>query len=255
MKKLEGKTAIITGANSGIGRDTAIRFAEEGARVIGIARRADKLDEVKNEIEKNGGCFVSCPGDITDDATAKKAVETAVEQFGTVDILVNCAGILDEVRIVGEVTNEMWDKVIAINLTAPMKMIREALPVMQKQKKGVIVNVGSTAGLNGCIGGAAYTSSKHGLVGLTKNVATTYVDDGIRCNAVCPHGVDTPMMDPKSMEGWSKAGMAATAKGSSRFIRLGQPDEMADIILFFASDDSRYINGVALAADAGLSAV
>lgn len=161
MGILEGKVAVVTGANSGVGRCTAMQLCREGASVVGIARREDALLKVKEEIEKDGGRFEAYAGDITLEENADAVIAYAVKTFGKIDILVNAAGMLDYQYPCGAMESERWDNVVALNLTAPMMTSRKAITHMLEQGNGGnIINVGSTATLNGCVGGAAYTATK-----------------------------------------------------------------------------------------------
>ena len=174
-----------------------------------------------------------------------------MEKFGKIDVLLNNAGILDNFTPLGEVSDELWDRVMNINLTAPMKLSRLVIPIMEKQENGNIINISSLGGLYGSRAGAAYTASKFALTGLTKNIAYMYAEKGIRCNAICPGGVDTEIANDLQPSGF---GMDRVMKGTANNIRSGSGKEIANIALFLASDDSSFINGDTIVADAGWSA-
>lgn len=255
MGRFENKVVVMSGTSSGIGRTTAKMFAAEGAKVVGIARRQNLQMELEAEIAEQGGIFVPYCGDVTKEADVNGVIETAIEKFGRIDILVNDAGDMDYAYLCADVPNETWEHCLAINMTAPMMMIRKALSYMLKQENGGnIVNVGSVASIRGTVSGVAYVASKHGLVGITQNVAYNYANQKIRCNQVCPGGVDTYMCSAEACEKSDPVGFAASSKTNSLMIRMSQPEEIAEAILFLASDASGVINGVILAADSGFTA-
>ena len=254
MGKFEGKVVIITGTSAGVGRATAKKYAAEGAKVIGIARRSNLQETLRQEIEADGGVFVPVVGDVTVEADVDRLIETTVEQFGKIDVLVNNAGTSDLLYMAHNTTNENWDSIIALNLTAPFYTIRKALPYMLEKADGRIVNIGSVASMRGMIGGAAYTASKHGLVGLTKSVAYYYAHQGIRCNLVMPGGVDTSLCSPEiAAINWPD-GFARSNSVCATMIRIAQPEEIADLILYLSSDDATIVNGAIISADAGFTA-
>lgn len=254
MGKFEGKVVIVTGTSAGIGRATAKKYAAEGAKVLGIARRGNLQETLRQEIEAAGGVFIPVVGDVTVETDVDRLVETAVEQFGKIDVLVNNAGTSDRLYMAHNTSNEIWDEIITLNLTAPFLTIRKALPYMLQKSAGNIVNIGSVASIRGLIGGAAYTASKHGLVGLTKSVAYCYARKGIRCNLVMPGGVDTYLCSAEIAAINEPDGFAMSNSVCSTMIRLAQPEEIADLILYLSSDDSTIVNGAIISADAGFTA-
>lgn len=249
--RLKDKVVLLTGASSGMGKDTALLFAQEGAKVVAAARRMQKLEELAKEAKDAPGEVMPLEVDVSKDEDIDHLVNFAMDKYGRIDILVNNAGVLDDFMPVGEVTDQLWDKVIGINLTAPMKLTRKVIPIMEKQEKGNIINISSLGGLYGSRAGAAYTASKFGLTGLTKNTAYMYAEKGIRCNAICPGGVDTEISDHMNP---SEFGLARVMKGTSNNIRSGSGMEIAHIALFLASDESSFINGDTIVADAGWTA-
>ncbi|NLZ49777.1 MAG: glucose 1-dehydrogenase [Clostridiales bacterium] len=248
--KLLGKVAIVTGASAGMGRAIALLFAKEGASVVAVARRKERLDELVEIAKEYEGSILAFQGDVSKKEDNEKMIDFAVEKFGKLDILVNNAGIMDEMMPVGEVEDELWNKVMSVNLNGPFYACRKAVNLMVNQGSGNIINVASIGGLNGCKAGAAYTASKHALLGLTKNIAFMYADKGIRCNSICPGGVSTEI----EVANPSQMGFARAKLGMASMPRFGSADEIATVALFLASDDSSFVNGAAIVADAGWTA-
>ena len=247
--KLEGKVAVVTGSASGIGKAIATLFAKEGASVIISDLNESGAQEVVKEIEKNGGKAKAVVANVTKQEDIDHMIETAVDTFGSFDILVNNAGIMDNMMPADKVTDELWDKVFAINTTSMMRTTRKALSIFLKQEHGVIVNIASAAGLTGSRAGAAYTASKHAVVGLTKNVGFQYATKGVRCNAIAPGGVNTNI--GTTMAEPDEFGMGRAMSGSDNNPRSGEPVEIAQVALFLASDDASFVNGEVIKADAG----
>ncbi|MFB9661780.1 SDR family NAD(P)-dependent oxidoreductase [Glycomyces mayteni] len=241
--RFTGKTVIVTGAGSGIGRATALRLAAEGAAVVAADVNQESLDKLGAEIE-----IRAVAGDLTSAAVIDQVVAAA---GGRIDGLANVAGIMDGFLPAGEVDDATWDRVFGVNLTAPLRLIRAALPVMTASGGGSIVNVSSEAGIRGSAAGAAYTASKHAVVGLTRHVAVVYGKDGIRSNAVAPGGVATNIeATPKSQLGIERL--------QPYFVNAGQPaqpEQLAAAITWLLSDDASNTNGVVLASDGGWNAV
>ena len=250
--KLLGKVAVVTGASSGMGKSIALLYAKEGASVVVVARRKEKLDELV-EISKNyPGKIIAMQGDVSIKEDNERMINLAVENFGRVDILVNNAGVMDEMMPVGEVEDELWQNVMNVNLNGPFYACRKAVNLMVKQGGGNIINVGSIGGLNGCRAGVSYTASKYALLGLTKNIGFMYANKGIRCNITCPGGVDSEIGVGTSHP--SEFGFSRIKLGLGNVPRTGLPEEIATIALFLASDDSSLINGAEIIADAGWTA-
>ncbi|MGW0762374.1 SDR family NAD(P)-dependent oxidoreductase [Streptomyces sp. NPDC002814] len=249
---LDGRSVIVTGAGSGIGRATALAFAAEGARVVVADLNAEGAEAVVKEIEEAGGAAVAVVGDLSEQAVVDRVAETAVERFGGVDVLVNNAGIMDRMSALGEVSDAEWERVIRVNLTAPFLLTRAVLPHMLEAGRGAIVNTASEAGLRGSAAGAAYTASKHGIVGLTKSLAVMYRKQGIRANAIAPGGTRTAIVVDADQ---SAHGPATLGPHFVNLGRLAQPEEQAAAIVFLASDAASNINGVTLPVDDGWAAV
>ncbi len=251
--RLKDKVCIVTGASSGMGRSIALLFAQEGAKVIALARRKERLEEIAKEAEGMAGSILPYAGDLMKDEDIKGVVATALDTYGKVDVLVNNAGVMDNMIPAHEVTDEHWDWIIGMNLTSLMKLSRQVLEPMLEKESGVIINVASVGGLMGCRAGAAYAASKFGVIGYTKNVGFMYAQKGIRCNAICPGAVETEI----GVDGMSKAsefGSSRAMLGMGANPRIGKPEEIATAALFLASDDSSFVNGTTLTADAGWTA-
>ncbi len=252
MGRLENKVAVVTGASSGMGYEIAKLFAKEGASVVVIARRKKRLEDLVAQIEADGGKAIAVPGDVTNAEDVQKAVNTAVQQFGKLDIVVNNAGVLDKMRPVTELDDDLWNAVLDVNLNGPMRFFRAAIPEMEKIGGGVFVTVSSLGGLHGARGGAAYVASKHGVLGLAKNVAFIYADKNIRSNVIAPGSVKTEMH--KDMPLFSEMGHGRCKMGLGANPRVGEPQEIAWLALFLASDEASFINGAVVTADAGWDA-
>jgi NAD(P)-dependent dehydrogenase (short-subunit alcohol dehydrogenase family) len=242
-----GANVVVTGAASGIGRATAIRFAGEGASVTATDGNAEGLATLRDEQPK----ITTVAGDLRDSAFLTDLVDQA-EAAGPVSVLANVAGIMDHFVPAGEVDDELWENVFSVNVTAPLRLCRLLLPRMIARNGGAIVNVASVAGLGGSGAGAAYTSSKHALIGLTKHIAFTYSPQGIRCNAVCPGGVATNI-------GTTAAPTVPWAferhmLGISLNERTAQPDEIAAAISWLASSEASNVNGLIMPVDGGWKA-
>lgn len=249
--RLENKTVILTGASSGVGHAAALLFAREGATVYAVARRAERLDALAKEAEANGsaGKILAAPGSVTDQASIDALVARVMDEQGRLDIVVNNAGLLDDFEPVGDVSDDLWQQVFDVNVTGPMRLMRAALGVMKEG--GSLVNTGSIAGIVGGKAGCAYTASKHALVGLVKNTAAMYANRGIRCNIVLPGGIATEMV--QGMETKSQYGLSIIGGTAQLVSRMAQPEEIASILLFLASDEAININGSLVVADGGLT--
>lgn len=249
--RLKGKAAIITGASAGIGWATALKFAQEGASVIAIARRQDRLEQLVTAAEPCAGEIIPFVGDIALRATNESMIDFAVGKFGKVDILVNHAGTMDDFFPVGEVTDEEWNRVMAINLYGPMTAIRRVVQVMQAQPEGgTIVNIASIADMHSGRSGAAYVTSKAGFIHLSAHTAFVYADKNIRCNCVNLGGVATEI----SITEPSQLGEVKVKLGHALMQRLGTAEEVAAVIAFLASDEASFINGAVLTVDGGWTA-
>ena len=251
MGCLQDKVAIITGGNSGVGAATAIRFAAEGAKVVISARRQAQLEEVAAKIREAGGEVLPVVTDISKAEDAKNLVAKTIEAYGKLDILVNNAGVLEEgLKPIDRVTDEDMNRIIDINTKGTMFCMREATAEMAKAGGGAVVNVASVAGVVGC-GGAAYVASKAAIIGITRHTALRFAGKGIRCNAICPGTIVTPMVASMKTQVLDADMMGAMAKHSDMAVPPCMPEDVANIILFFASDESRAITGQAIVTDFG----
>lgn len=249
--RLQGKIAVITGAGSGIGRATANLFATEGASVVASDLNASTLEAAVGEIRAKGGKVASICGNVAVRADAEAMVDRAVAEYGKLDVLVNNAGAMDYNHGVGAVSDEAWERLLAVNLTGPMYTSRRAVQLMLAAGGGAIVNVASAAGVSGAVAGAAYTSSKHGLVGLTRNTAWMYAKKGIRCNAILPGGVGTNIVTGMDPAKWDAEGTERVRTFYASMPQILEPLDIARLALFLASDESRHVNGALISADAG----
>jgi len=249
--RFTGKTAIVTGAGSGIGLATTRRLATDGAIVI-MADVRDADDEAAAIIESgNTARFVLT--DVGQESQVRALVDEVVSSHGRVDILVNNAGIAFA-RTVPDTTLEEWDRLMNVNLKGVFLCSRAVLPIMRQQGGGVIVNVSSEQGLVGASENAAYTATKGGVIQLTKSMAIDHGQDGIRVNCVCPGPVKTPLFDGfvESVED-PEAELRGFVEATI-LKRLGRPEEIASVIAFLASEESSYMTGAVVVADGGLTA-
>ena len=250
MELLKGKVALITGASSGIGLTTAKLFAKEGAKVAILARRLNVLEEKAAEIRAEGGECLPIAGDVTDPESVNAAVHQVIDAWGRIDVLINNAGDGDQHRTTENVSNEFWDKMIALNQSSVFYLCRAVLPYMRKQDAGAIVNLSAIAGVYGNAG-VSYSAAKAAVIAITKNVALDCTGTGIRCNAVCPGPTLVPRMDGREDDLYDKDFMAITERHMDMTIPFSTPEDQANVILFLASDMSKAINGQAIVTDSG----
>lgn len=249
MSRLAGKVAVITGGNAGIGEAVAKRFACEGASVVITGRRQEELDRVAADIQHDKGSVLAVAGSVTDDSHARSVVEQAVRRFTRIDILINNAGIGAFGQRIHETDDETWARVLDVNVTGVFRMTRAVVPTMLAQGKGAIVNVSSIASLVGIPLLPAYAASKGALDSLTRSIAIDYAKDGIRCNVVNPGLVATPMAAPlmKNSE------QLDPILSHYPIRRPGQPEEIANLILYLASDEAAWVTGGTFPIDGGMT--
>lgn len=247
MNRFTGKVALVTGAASGIGRATAQRLAAEGAHVLCTDVNQGGLDETVAAIKQAGGTAAARLCDVSDAAASQASVAAAVEQFGQLDILANVAGI-GRFQHTAEVSPEEWTRTIAINLSGTFYMSQAALPHLLA-RKGVIVNIASSAGLIGQAYSAAYCASKGGVVQLTKALAVEYARKGLRVNCVCPGGITTPLLSGFRPPAGAEIDLVTRLKLVDE---RAEPSEVAGAVAYLASDEARYVNGAVLSIDAGM---
>ena len=249
--RFKGKCVVVTGASSGMGRKIALDFAKEGATVIAVARRLERLEEIAKEAEGFVGKILPYQGDISLEEVNNGMIDYAVKECGKLDVLVNNAGIMDEFTPIGELTDELFNKVMAVNLNGPIYAMRKAVQVMLEQEtKGNIVNIASIGGVCGARAGVAYTASKHAIVGATKNTAYMYAGK-IRCNVVCPGGVETEVMN--SQTNISQFGVGRIMAGLDTSIPAGKVEDISTAVLYIASDDAKFMTGAEIVIDGGVS--
>lgn len=250
--KLQNKSIVVTGASSGMGKAIVERFAREGANIIAVARRKERLEDLVASLRDAPGKVIPFAGDVSVERDMESAIELAVKEFGRLDVLVNNAGVMDDMSPIGDVKNEKIEQVFRVNVYGPMYTMRKAVQVFLNQGEGGnIINVASLGAMR-TVAGAVYNASKAALVSLSKNTAFMYLPDGIRCNVIAPGGIQTEIgssMGIPNMAGYGrvKAIMAAAPA-------LGTAEQIASAALFLASEDSSYVNGDVLVVDGGWNA-
>ncbi|HEX8691200.1 MAG TPA: mycofactocin-coupled SDR family oxidoreductase [Longimicrobium sp.] len=264
MGEFTGKVAFVTGAAHGQGRAAALALARAGASVAafdvarplaypgyGMGTGAD-LESLVAECEAAGSACLAFAGDVRDDVAVTRAVDGTVERFGRIDVLFNNAGIC-AYGLAHELTEEEWDAMLDINLKGPWLVARRVIPVMIRQKSGVIINNSSVAGLRGMNRLSHYAASKWGLVGLTKSWAIELAPHGIRVVSLHPTGVNTPMNDGlAALEGKTPEEIAEASAGNLLPVPWIEPEDVAEAVLYLASDRARFVTGAGLVLDAGL---
>ena len=252
--RLKDKVAVVTGASSGVGREIALLFAKEGAKVVAVARRAERLADLEKQSEKLPGEIVAFAGDISLEDTNAKMIDFAVSKFGRFDILINNAGVMDNFAPVENLDTELLQRLMAVDVYGPAWATKKAVNVFMKNKTpGSIVNVASIAGICGGKSGCAYTMAKHAVIGLTKSTAFNARLDGIRCNAICPGGINTEMTNPALFATADQKGLQSAMLSTNFGTRSAEAIEIAEIALFLASDEAAVVSGAIVTADSGLT--
>ena len=249
--KLENKSVVVTGASAGMGKVIVETFVKEGASVVAVARRQPLLDELAASLKDAPGKIVTMVGDVGKRADNEAMIDLAVKEFGRLDILVNNAGIMDDMSAIGDMSDDLLEKVMQVNMFGPMYAMRKAVQVFLEQDDGGnIINIVSVGAFRN-IAGVAYSASKAAMVSATKNTAFMYLDNEIRCNAIAPGAIMTDISSamPKSNE----FGKSRTLTILKLNPDIGMPKDIASTAVFLASDESRFINGVVLEVDGGWS--
>ncbi|HLK87320.1 MAG TPA: SDR family NAD(P)-dependent oxidoreductase [Candidatus Binataceae bacterium] len=246
--KLKGKTALITGAASGMGKSTALLFAAEGARVAAADINLDAVEKVAHEIKAAGGEAIAISADVSQSEDVQRMVSQTIERLGVPNVVYNNAGIEGETNFLAEMGEAAFDKVIAINLRGVFLGTKYTLPHMVKLGAGSVINQASIAGMVAVRGSAAYCAAKAGVIALTRVAALEYGRYNIRVNCICPGAIETPMAE-RIRHG--EAPRPSAVKRISVFNRMGLPEEIAKMALFLASDDSSFATGAPFVVDAG----
>jgi len=245
-RRFEGKTAIVTGAGQGMGRAVALGLAREGGCVVVNDIRREAAHQVADEIAQDQGSALPVAADVTDKAQIDSMVNATLEKFGSIDILINNAGLLFSTPV-EEIGLEEWNRVLSVNLTAPLLLSQAVLPALKARHGGKIVNVASSAGRSTSeLGGAHYTASKTGLLGLSRHLAREWARHNINVNAICPGLIETPMIAAKNLQERLDFFLGQIPLGC-----LGKCQNVADLVLFLASDESSYITGATIDINGG----
>ena len=241
MGKLAEQVALIYGGTSGLGEATAKLFAKEGAKVAIAGRSVERGNKIVQEINNNGGEAIFVKVDLMDGEQTRRSVQDTVDAFGTIDILYNGAGILDKYEDIVHTSEDTFDSVINLNLKAVFNTTKEVMPILTEKGRGTIINIGSQGSKFAGVGGISYVSSKHALVGFTKQLAYDYGPKGIKANLLAPGYIDTPMTEDVEEKRLQEIPNQ----------RAGKPEEVAKLALFLASEDSNYMNGTEVYMDGG----
>jgi len=247
--RLENKVVVVTGASSGMGHAIATLFVNEGAKVVAVARRKERLDALAESLQNAPGTILPFVGDISDPAQNDAMIDFAVEKFGRLDVLVNNAGIMDDMSPVGDLTDEMLERLMKVNTYGPVYAMRKAVKTFLKQESaGNIINV-TSVGADHNTAGAAYAASKAAVWAVSRNTTFQYRDKGIRCNCIAPGGIATEIS--KSMGMPNMAGFGNVKKLLAVAPDMGSAEDIANAALFLASDESGYVNGTVITVDGG----
>jgi NAD(P)-dependent dehydrogenase (short-subunit alcohol dehydrogenase family) len=249
--QFDGKVALVTGASAGIGRATALAFAEQGAKVVVADIAVEGGEETVRQINGVGGEAIFVKADMLQTSEIEALVRTTVETYGRLDYAHNNAGIEGALTTTVDYPEDIWNRVLAINLTSVWLCMKYEIPEMLKQGGGAIVNTASILGLVGYVTTPAYTASKHGVVGLTKVAAMEYATQGIRVNAVCPGWIETPMVMERGVTAGTNREVYQQLADMHPVKRLGKPEEIAQAVIWLCSDAASFVTGHAMAVDGG----
>lgn len=248
--QLQGKTALITGSAGGIGRATALLFAREGAVVCLVDLNEEAGQKAANEISSAGGRAMFAPANLTCAADCRRVVERSVREFGSIHVLFNNAGIVKRASVV-EISEPDWDAVMAVNVKSVFLMCREVIPIMAAARGGSIINTASGWGLAGGARAAAYCASKGAVVLMTKAMATDHGRQSIRVNCICPGDTDTAMLRSEARQLGEPEDRFLSESANRPLGRVGKPEEIAQAVLYLASEASSFVTGAALVVDGG----
>jgi NAD(P)-dependent dehydrogenase (short-subunit alcohol dehydrogenase family) len=249
--KLDGKVTIITGASGGIGKSAAKMVLEQGSKVMLVSRNRNKLRKTAEEIGKNDN-LIYAAADVSHESEVLSVIEQTLTAFDKIDILINCAAIINDPTPFHSMTEDQWTNLINVNLKGTFQPIKAVVPIMMEQKSGNIINISSLLGIRAIpkVPFSVYGVTKAGIIMLTKSIAVEYGQYNIRCNCIAPSTIRSPIMEPYLQDENAKRML----EGSFPLKRIGEPEDVSNAILFLASEDSKWITGSVMAVDGGISA-
>lgn len=249
--KLNGKVTIITGASGGIGKSVAQKILEEGSKVVLVSRNKNKLKKTVEELDKNDN-LIYVAADVSHESEVLSVIEQTLTAFDKIDNLINCAAIINDPTPFHLMTEDQWSNLMNVNIKGTFQPIKAVIPLMIEQKSGNIINISSLLGIRAIpkVPFSVYGVTKAGIIMLTKSIAVEYGQYNIRCNCIAPSTIRSPMMEPYLQDENAKRML----EGSFPLKRIGDPEDVANAILFLASDDSKWITGTVMTLDGGISA-